>query len=158
MVCGEADSIPGAASKIAECQPQVVLTELQLGADDTLKLIRQLKAEHRALRILVYSTLEEIMFAERAIRAGANGYVMKRAPRETLTAAVRDVVKVGMYVSREVALSGFRKSLQRRPKNGRSPRSADALEDLSQSRDAHFPIARFRDEDERHRTAVGFKR
>ena len=65
------------------------------------------------------------------MRAGADGYVMKRAPREKLATPIRDIVKDGIYVSREVALSGFRKSLQRRPKNNRSPRLANAFENLS---------------------------
>jgi DNA-binding NarL/FixJ family response regulator len=130
FVCGEADSIAGTENKIAECQPHLILTELSLGTGDTFKLMRKLKAEHRAVRVLVYSTFEEIIFAERAMRAGANGYVMKRAPKEKLAAAIREIVKGGIYVSREVALSGFRKSLQRRPKTHGS-RSANALEELS---------------------------
>ena len=137
VVCGEADSIAGAGSKIAQCQAQLVVTELRLGAGDSLKLVKELKAENRALRILVYSALEENIFAERAMRAGANGYVMKRAPKEKLAAAIRDIVKGGIYVSREVALSGFRKSLQRRPKNNHSRRSANALENLS-DREMHI--------------------
>ena len=137
VVCGEADSLPGAGTKIAECQPQLLVMELRLGAGDSLKLVKRLKAENRALRILVYSAFDESIFAERAIRAGAGGYVMKRAPREELAAAIRDIVKGGIYVSREVALSGFRKSLRRRPGNNRSPRSASALENLS-DREMHI--------------------
>src|SRR5947208_9742893 len=113
VVCGEADSLPGAGTKIAECQPQLLVMELRLGAGDSLKLVKRLKAENRALRILVYSAFEESIFAERAMRGGADGYVMKRAPREELAAAIRDIVDGGIYVSREVALSGFRNSLQR---------------------------------------------
>jgi len=137
VVCGEADTIPGAISKIAECQPHLVVTELRLGAGDSLKLIKELKAKNRALRILVYSAFEESIFAERALRAGADGYVMKRATREQLGSAIRDIVKGGIYVSRDVALSGFRKSLQRRPKNNHSPGSARALEILS-NREMHI--------------------
>jgi DNA-binding NarL/FixJ family response regulator len=137
IVCGEADSLPGAGTKIAECQPQLLVTELRLGAGDSLKLVKRLKTANRALRILVYSAFDENIFAERAMRAGADGYVMKRAPGEELAAAIRDIVKDGIYVSREVALSGFRKSLRVRPKNTHSPRSANALEDLS-DREMHI--------------------
>jgi len=136
VVCGEADSIAVAEDKIAECQPQLVVTELRLGTGDSLKLVKQLKAENRALRILVYSALDEAIFAERVMRAGANGYVMKRAPKEKLVAAIRDIVNGGIYVSREVALSGCRKSLQRRSKNDHS-RFASALENLS-NREIHI--------------------
>ncbi len=137
VVCEEADSLPGAGTKIAECQPQLLVTELRLGAGDSLRLVKELKTANRALRILVYSAFEESIFAERAMRAGAGGYVMKRAPREELAAAIRDIMKDGIYVSREVALSGFRKSLRRRPKNSHSSRSANALENLS-DREMHI--------------------
>ena len=86
VVCGEADNILDAGSRMAERQPQLLVTELRLNAGDGLKLIRQLKAKNRVLRILVYSAFEESIFAERALRAGANGYVMKNAPREELVA------------------------------------------------------------------------
>jgi DNA-binding NarL/FixJ family response regulator len=131
VVCGEAESLLDAGTKIAECQPQLLVTELRLGAGDSLKLLKELKAENRALRILVYSAFDESIFAERAMRAGADGYVMKRAPREELAAAIRDIVKDGIYVSHEVALSGFRKSLRRPPKNSHAPRSTNTLENLS---------------------------
>jgi DNA-binding NarL/FixJ family response regulator len=137
VVCGEADSLLDAGTKIAECQPQLLVTELRLGAGDSPKLVKKLKAENRALRVLVYSALEESIFAERAMRAGADGYVMKSAPREELAAAIRDIMKGDIYVSREVALSGFRKSLRRQPKKNRSPRSANTLENLS-DREMHI--------------------
>jgi DNA-binding NarL/FixJ family response regulator len=137
VVCGEAESLLDAGTKIAECQPQLLVTELRLGAGDSPKLVKKLKAENRALRVMVYSALEESIFAERAMRAGADGYVMKSAPREELAAAIRDIMKGDIYVSREVALSGFRKSLRQRPKKNRSPRSANALENLS-DREMHI--------------------
>ena len=137
MVCGEAESIADVRSKIAECQPQVLVTALRLGAEDSLKLIKKLKTETPQLRILVYSALAETIFAERAMRAKANGYVMKQAAREELAIAVREIVKGGIYVSRQVALSAFQKSLQPRPKNNRIPRSGAWLEELS-NREMHI--------------------
>ncbi|PYI72075.1 MAG: DNA-binding response regulator [Verrucomicrobia bacterium] len=137
MVCGEAESIADVRSKIAECQPQVLVTALRLGAEDSLKLIKKLKTETPQLRILVYSALAETIFAERAMRAKANGYVMKQAAREELAIAVREIVKGGIYVSRQVALSAFQKSLQPRPKNNRMPRSGAWLEELS-NREMHI--------------------
>jgi DNA-binding NarL/FixJ family response regulator len=130
-VCGEASSIPEARSKIAECHPQLLVTTLGLGAADSLKLIRTLRAENPMLRVLVYSAFDETIFAQRAMRAGANGYVMKQAPREELVAAIRDIVKGGIYVSHEAALSAFRQSLQLRPKNQHWPRPGHSLENLS---------------------------
>jgi DNA-binding NarL/FixJ family response regulator len=130
-VCGEAGSIPEARSKIAECHPQLLVTALGLGAEDSLKLIRTLRAENPMLRVLVYSAFDETIFAKRAMRAGANGYVMKQAPREALAAAIRDIVNGGIYVSHEAALSAFRQSLQLRPTNQHGPHSGHSLENLS---------------------------
>lgn len=137
IVCGEADSISAAQKKIAECSPQLLLTSLQLGAGDSLRFVKMLKAEQPGLLILVYSAFEETIFAERAARAGAGGYVMKNAPTEELVAAIRHVVKGGIYISRELALSAFKKSLQRRPKNNQAPRSANSVENLS-DREMHI--------------------
>ena len=137
IVCGEADSISAAQKKIAECSPQLLLTSLQLGTGDSLRFVKTLKAEQPGLLILVYSAFEETIFAERAAQAGAGGYVMKSAPIEELVVAIRHVVKGGIYISRELALSAFKKSLQRRRKNNQAPRSASSVENLS-DREMHI--------------------
>jgi|SRR5215831_995979 len=137
MVCGEAGSVWDARSKVAECQPQLVVTALRLGAGDSLKLIKELKTQNPALRILVYSAFEESIFAERSIRAGASGYLMKQAPSEKLAIAIREIVKGGIYVSLEVALSAFRKSLERHRKTDYAMGSATSLEGLT-NREMHI--------------------
>jgi len=137
MACGEAGSVSDARRKIAECQPQFVVTALRLGAGDSLKLIKELKTQNPRLCVLVYSAFEESVFAERAMRAGASGYVMKQAPSEKLAIAIREIVKGGIYVSREVALSAFRKSLLRAGENDHALRSAPSLEELS-NREMHI--------------------
>ena len=137
MVCGEAGSVSEARGKIAECQPQFVVTALRLGAGDSLKLIKELKTQNPGLCVLVYSAFEENLFAERAMRAGASGYVMKQAPSEKLAIAVRDIMKGGIYVSREFALGAFRKTLQRHRKDNHTLRSGNCLEELS-NREMHI--------------------
>jgi DNA-binding NarL/FixJ family response regulator len=136
VVCGEAESVADARSKIAECQPQVLVTPLRLGGQDSLKFIKKLKTENARLRILVYSAFEESIFAERAMRAGASGYLMTQAPTDALASAIREIVGGGIYVSREVALSAFRKSLRPIPKHNYGLRSAGCLEELS-NREMH---------------------
>lgn len=137
VVCGEAGSVSETRSKISACQPHFLVTALRLGAGDSLKLIKELKAENAALRILVYSAFDENIFAERVMRAGANGYIMKQAPGEKLASAIRDILNGGIYVSREVALGAFRKSLRRHRKNNRAVRSAGAFAELS-DREMHI--------------------
>jgi DNA-binding NarL/FixJ family response regulator len=135
MVCGEADSISSTQSKIAECRPHLLLIGLRLGTGDSLELVTALKKQYRELLILVYSAFEETIFAERALRAGANGYLMKKAPREEMLAAIRDVVCGQVYVSRELAMRAFHKSLAT-PQQDRVPENLPVIDNLS-NREMH---------------------
>jgi DNA-binding NarL/FixJ family response regulator len=111
IVCGEADSVPDARSKISECKPHLLLTSFRLGSGDTLEFVQALKAEKPELLILVYAAFKERIFAEWALRAGANGYLMKTAAKEELLTAIRDVLCGQIYVSRDLATPLFQKSL-----------------------------------------------
>ena len=114
-VCGEADNIRDARNEITKSKPQLLVTALRLGTGDSLEFVKALKAEKPGLLILVYSAFEEAIFAERTLRAGADGYVMKTAPKQEFLAAVRDVLRGTIYVSRDVAMRAFKKSLESRP-------------------------------------------
>jgi DNA-binding NarL/FixJ family response regulator len=129
-VCGEADNIRGARDEITKSKPQLLLTALRLGTGDSLEFVKALKAEQPALLILVYSAFEETIFAERALRGGADGYVMKKAPKEELVAAIREILSGNIYVSRDVAMRAFKKSLESRPEH-RSQHPAIGIEKLS---------------------------
>jgi DNA-binding NarL/FixJ family response regulator len=111
-VCGSADSIPSVQNALAGCKPDLILLGLRLGSGDTLEFIKALKAQYPELLILVFSQCEETIFAERALRAGANGYLMKHAPNEELLTAIRDILRGEIYVSRKIAMLAFQKSLE----------------------------------------------
>ena len=130
IACGEADCIPGARSKIAECKPQLLLTALRLGTGDSLEFVKALKAEYPSLLILVYSAFEEAIFAERALRAGANGYLMKKAVKEEMVTAIRDVLRGQIYVSRDLAMRAFQKSLET-PRQNRASGDLPTIDNLS---------------------------
>jgi DNA-binding NarL/FixJ family response regulator len=136
IVCGEADSIRDARQKIQECRPQLLLTALRLGTGDTLEFVKALKSERPGLFMLVYSAFEETIFAERALRAGADGYVMKKAPKEDLLTAIREIVAGNIHVSYEVAMRAFKKSLESRSEHI-SVRSSTGIEKLS-DREMHI--------------------
>jgi DNA-binding NarL/FixJ family response regulator len=136
LVCGETDNIRDARHKIAECKPHLLLTALRLGAGDTLEFIKGLKAEKPDLLILVYSAFEEAIFAERSLRAGADGYVMKTAPKAELLAALREILGGNIYVSRDVAMRAFKKSLESRS-DQRPTRHSIGIEKLS-DREMHI--------------------
>ena len=118
IVCGEADSIPDARSKIAECEPHLLLTAFRMGTGDTLEFVQALKAEKPGLLILVYAALKESIFAEWALRAGANGYLIKTAAKGELLTAIRDVLRGQIYVSRDLTMPAFQKSLGTSAQNG----------------------------------------
>jgi len=136
IVCGEADNIRDARNKIAEHKPHLLLTALRLGTGDSLEFVKALKTERPGLLILVYSAFEEIIFAERALRGGADGYVMKKAPKEELVAAIREILSGNIYVSRDVAMRAFKKSLESRPEH-HSEGPAVGMEKLS-DREMHI--------------------
>lgn len=115
LVCGGADNIREARGEIAKSKPQLLITALRLGSGDSLEFVKALRAEKPGLLILVYSAFEEAIFAERTLRAGADGYVMKTAPKEELLAAIREILNGNIYVSRDVAMRAFKKSLESRP-------------------------------------------
>ena len=88
--------------------------------------------------ILVYSAFEETIFAERAFLAGAEGYVMKKAPKEELLAALREIWSGNIYVSQDVAMRAFKKSLETRSEQQqRSARLTIGIEKLS-DRETHI--------------------
>src|SRR5438128_12059895 len=88
IVCGEADSVPSALIKIAECKPHLLVIGLRLGAADCVEFVKALKVQTPGLLILVYSGSEESIFAMRALRAGASGYLMKGTARDGMGAAI----------------------------------------------------------------------
>jgi DNA-binding NarL/FixJ family response regulator len=105
-VCGEAQSAGEALRAVASHQPDVVVLDLSLPKGHGLELIKDLKNLHPDLPLLVFTMHDENLFAERALRAGARGYVMKQEPPERLLAAVRTVLN-GEYFLSDKASSTF---------------------------------------------------
>ncbi len=100
---GEADSCDSALDVVAREVPDVVVTDLSLPDKSGLELVRALVAEHPRLPILVLSMHEEDIYAERCLRAGAKGYLMKSHGPESLISAIRTVARGRVYVSPELA-------------------------------------------------------
>jgi len=98
--CGQAGSAPEAMTAVQRLKPDMVVVDLSLHGGSGLDLIKNLKALHPFLRILVLSMHDEVLYAERALRAGALGYVMKREDSITFLQAVRDVLDGRVFLSR----------------------------------------------------------
>ncbi len=111
-VCGEADSISSAQSEVQRHHPDLILLDLRLGVGDTIDLIKAFSVQYRSMPILVFSQFDETLFAEKALRAGARGYVMKQEATEEVLTAIRTVLRGGMYVSRQIAVAVLQKSFE----------------------------------------------
>lgn len=101
--CGQAAESPSARRLIERARPDLAITEISLRLGDGLDLIRHMRLLVPSPRILVLSTHDEALFAERALRAGAHGYVCKKEPITTLVRAIRTVLGGGFHVSRGVS-------------------------------------------------------
>src|SRR5262245_28563772 len=103
MICGEADGPVQAMKLIGVAAPDIAILDITLNGGDGIELCRQLKETHPNIAILVLSMHDEALYAERALRAGAQGYVMKSAPQETVMAAIRKVLAGVVYLSDAVS-------------------------------------------------------
>lgn len=102
-VCAEADNLNSAMLSLESEAPDMMVVDLNLGDDSGLRLIQQARRTHPNLRILVASMYEEFMYGERAIKAGANGYICKQDNPEKLAEALELVCGGDMYISKQLA-------------------------------------------------------
>jgi len=103
VVCGEAESAPQALERIVACKPDLAIIDITLRDSSGLRLIKDLSAIHPKLAILVFSMHDEFLYAERAVRSGARGYVMKQAATRKVIEGVHRVLEGKIYISKEFA-------------------------------------------------------
>lgn len=101
-VCAEAETPEQVERALRRHHPDLVILDLALQRDDGLTMIRVLRARYHALPILVLSLHKETMFAEAALRAGAQGYLMKNDAAEHLVQAVHQLRSGNIYVSEAI--------------------------------------------------------
>ena len=99
IVCGEAADSSGTLELVERETPDLILMDISLADCSGIELIKQIKARRDSVRVLVLSMHDEALFAERALRAGAMGYLSKSEPRDTVIAAVRQVSSGKIYLS-----------------------------------------------------------
>jgi len=103
VVCGDAEEAGRAFADISRLKPDIAIVDLSLRGDSGLDLIKRLGAEEAPPRILVLSMHDEATYAERALRAGAQSYVMKRESSGKVVEAIRQVLAGRAYVSEAIA-------------------------------------------------------
>lgn len=101
-VCGQAASSREALGLIGRVSPQIAVVDISLEGSSGLELIKDLQAQHPQVKILVLSMHDETLYAERAMRAGAAGYIMKREATSKVLDALRIVAGGGLFYSHTV--------------------------------------------------------
>ncbi len=99
VVCGEAEDAPEALKAISTLKPDLVIVDITLKDSNGIDLIKSIKALYETLPALVVSMHDETLYAERAIRAGARGYVMKQEAAEKVLIAIRQILRGEIYLS-----------------------------------------------------------
>ncbi len=126
MVCGDAADPDGALRGIAETHPDMVIVDISLGSSSGIDLVRSLKAQYEDLPVLVVSMHDESLYAERALRAGAMGYVMKQEPSKSVKTAIRKVLAGDLHLSEKMSSQMISKFMR-----GDEPRTVSPMERLS---------------------------
>ena len=134
VVCATAPHAADALRAVERERPDLVLTDLNMPDRGGLELIKDLAVLHPSLKVLVCSMHDEMLYAERALHAGAKGYLTKDSPGPVMIAAIRRVLEGGIYVSERLAARVLDAFAEARPRGSSSP-----LEKLS---DREFEVFR----------------
>jgi len=133
-IIGEAWDVRSAWAAIKAKKPDLVIIDISLGESNGLELIKELKVHYEELPILVLSMHDEALFAERAIQAGAKGYITKSEQSDVLLAAIRKVLSGKYYVGESIVsrifnrLFDYPKNLKKSPIERLSNRELEVLQ------------------------------
>ena len=103
FVCGEAEEMHSALQAIASSNPDILIVDISLNGPDGLELLKNARITSPRLPVLILSMHDESIYAERALRAGANGYIMKQEATDKVLVAVRRILSGEIYVSDRIA-------------------------------------------------------
>jgi len=103
IVCGAAEEAQSALRAIPTLQPDVLVVDISLNGPDGLELVKTVRMRDANMPILVLSMHDESIYAERALRAGANGYIMKQEATEKVLIAIRRIMRGDVYLSDRVS-------------------------------------------------------
>jgi DNA-binding NarL/FixJ family response regulator len=138
-VCGEASDAVQAMSLIREIRPDLAIVDLSLPGANGIELIKNIRAEFQKLPVLILSMHDESLYALRALRAGAQGYVMKEEALENVITAIREVLAGRPYLSPDMSaklITNFASGTnQSNPTDNLSDRELEILELIGKGRD-----------------------
>jgi DNA-binding NarL/FixJ family response regulator len=102
-VCGQAASAQEALEVMSNSNPDLVIIDISLEGTNGIELIKQIKGQYEGMKMLVSSMHDESLYAERALRAGAMGYINKDTATEKVVTAVRQILRGKIYLSDEMS-------------------------------------------------------
>ncbi|MGA2596082.1 MAG: response regulator transcription factor [Bryobacteraceae bacterium] len=102
-VCGDAEEASSALRRIEDMKPDLVVVDISLNGPDGLDLLKDIRSHYPNLPVLILSMLDESLYAERSLRAGASGYIMKQEATERVLIAIRRILGGEIYVSDRMA-------------------------------------------------------
>lgn len=130
-VCGDAEEMHAALDTIDSLRPDILIVDISLAGPDGLELLKTIRAKDPSLPVLILSMHDESIYAERALRAGANGYIMKQEATDRVLIALRRILNREIYVSDQVANRMLRQYVgapgNRSPLDGLSDRELEVL-------------------------------
>jgi DNA-binding NarL/FixJ family response regulator len=121
VVCGESEDAPHALQDISTAKPDVTIVDISLKQSSGIELIKNIKRLHPSIAIIVLSMHDERLYAERALRAGARGYIMKSETAKKVVAVIRQVLAGKIYISESLTELFAEKFLDGRLLTGDSP-------------------------------------
>jgi DNA-binding NarL/FixJ family response regulator len=118
-ICGQSGGAEKALQDIPRLKPELVLVDITLSGKSGLELIKDVRAQNSKVKLLVLSMHDEARYADRVLRAGGDGYILRKEDPEEIVQAIRDVLGGHIYVSEEV-MAGRPKAV---PKRGFEPKT-----------------------------------
>ncbi|MCX6847331.1 MAG: response regulator transcription factor [Verrucomicrobia bacterium] len=113
-ICGEADNIRDAMRLVLETKPDIAIVDITLHGSSGLELLKDIKEQGLDINVLVLSMHDEDLYAERALRAGAKGYITKNEASAEVIEAIRCVMKGDVYASRQMTAKLLERMTQKR--------------------------------------------
>ena len=126
QICGEAANAAEALELIGTSKPAIVIVDISLEGGSGIELIKNIKAVHSVVMVIVLSMHDETLYAERALRAGARGYIMKREATKKVLQGIRSVLEGKLFVSDRMNAMMAERFVERKPHVTGSP-----IEELS---------------------------
>lgn len=102
IVCGEADDVDTARNMIKELNPDMVIVDITLKKSNGMDLIKEISTFYKSMKILVLSMHDELLYAERSLQCGAQGYIMKQETSKSIIKAIRHILQGNIHVSESI--------------------------------------------------------